>query len=111
MSDLSFLDSYSAEQLDELIAAAAARRGQLTPAVPLEPPRMLTGTKDPKWFLNLEGDHSALHLRDVGKGWISFLLPPRERANILSMLLHHALLAAPSASEPASAPVPPAVRH
>jgi hypothetical protein len=81
----------TATELDDLIARAAQRRTGLQPAVPNEPPQEIQAPIDPRWFTFMAGENTVLQFQHMGFGWISFMMPPHERANLLTVLLRQAL--------------------
>jgi hypothetical protein len=102
------LSSLTAPELDELIASAAKLRQALQPPVSLEPPQTSEATIDPAWRSLSHGTNTILQLRHLGLGWVTVILPPHERANLLSTFLRQALstIAVPAtAAIPAPAPV------
>jgi hypothetical protein len=80
--------SYTAKQLDELIATLSNARSRLTEAVPVDHHEGRSKEPfviDPMWRTErapppLQG--IALRLRHLGVGWISFLLPHHEAASM-----------------------------
>jgi hypothetical protein len=105
MVDISQL---TAEELDELIAKAAKRRYDMSPLVPDRPADEVQAVINPQWFASFHNnENSVLHFRHPGFGWVSFILPPHERANLLTFLLRQALVVPPPKPEndvPAPAP-------
>ena len=98
--DLSKMD---AAELDDLIAKAAKSRAKLKPAVPNDPPKgPVNALNNPRWFSVLQGDITVLQVQHPGLGWITWLLPTEERANLLSVLLRQAL--APTSAKVADVP-------
>jgi hypothetical protein len=65
----------------------------------------ITLTDDDVFHAHLHGEDSILELRHPGHGWVAFVIPQHERANIVSLLLHHALLPK-TAGEQVPAPGP-----
>jgi hypothetical protein len=100
------LSSLTAPELDELIARAAKLRQALQPPVSLEPPQTSEATIDPAWRSLPHGANTILQLRHLGLGWVTVILPPHERANLLTVFLRQAL-ANPAAPAAAAIPVPP----
>jgi hypothetical protein len=94
----------TAPQLDELIASAAKLRQGMQPPVSLEPPQTSEATIDPAWRSLVHGANTILQLRHLGLGWVTVILPPHERANLLSVFLRQALSTSPV---PAAAAQPP----
>jgi hypothetical protein len=102
------LSSLSATELDELIANAAKLRQAAQPPVALEPPQTSEATIDPAWRSLMHGANTVLQLRHLGLGWVTVILPPHERANLLSVFLRQALsVSVAPATAPASSPPPP----
>jgi hypothetical protein len=99
------LSSLSAAELDELIANAAKIRQALQPPVSLEPPQTSEATIDPAWRSLMHGPSTVLQLRHLGLGWVTVILPPHERASLLTLFLRQAL--AVPAGQPAGSPPPP----
>ena len=85
------ISQLTAPQLDELIASAAKLRQALQPPVSLEPPQTSEATIDPAWRSLVHGANTILQLRHLGLGWVTVILPPHERANLLSVFLRQAL--------------------
>ena len=85
------ISNLTAPQLDELIANAAKLRQALQPPVSLEPPQTSEATIDPAWRSLVHGANTILQLRHLGLGWMTVILPPHERANLLSVFLRQAL--------------------
>ena len=81
-------------ELDELIAKAAQRRAALEPGHPKDPPDEVWAIADPGWRVQLHGQNTLFRVLHPGFGWLSFLIPPHERANLLSVLLRLALIPA-----------------
>jgi hypothetical protein len=108
MSDLD-ISQLTAPQLDELIANAAKLRQAMQPPVSLEPPQTSEATIDPAWRSLVHGANTILQLRHLGLGWVTVILPPHERANLLSVFLRQALsMALAPAAAPHPAPSPEA---
>jgi hypothetical protein len=102
------LSSLSAQELDELIASAAKLRQAMQPPVALEPPETTEATIDPAWRSLTHGTNTILQLRHLGLGWVTVILPPHERANLLTVFLRQALsVPATPASPPDSPPAAP----
>jgi len=99
------LASLSAAELDELITTAAKIRQSLQPPVPLEPPQTSEATIDPAWRSLMHGPNTVLQLRHLGLGWVTVILPPHERASLLTLFLRQAL--AVPAGQPSGSPPPP----
>ena len=102
------LSRLSAAELDELIASASKLRQTIEPPVALEPPQTSEATVDPAWRSLTHGANTVLQLRHLGLGWVTVILPPHERANLLTVFLRQALsVSAPPAVVPdPSAPSP-----
>jgi hypothetical protein len=102
------LSNLSASELDELIASAAKLRQAMQPPVALEPPETTEATIDPAWRSLMHGTSTILQLRHLGLGWVTVILPPHERANLLTVFLRQALsVLATSASPLESSPTSP----
>jgi len=103
------LSSLSAAELDQLITSAAKLRQALQPAVALEPPQTSEATIDPAWRSLMHGPNTVLQLRHLGLGWVTVIIPPHERANLLTLFLRQALSvsATPAASPDSPQPPPP----
>jgi hypothetical protein len=97
------LSSLSATELDELITNAAKIRQALQPPVPLQPPETSEATVDPAWRSLMHGANTVLQLRHLGLGWVTVILPPHERASLLTLFLRQAL-AVPVGQAPAPPP-------
>jgi hypothetical protein len=88
-------------------AMAALEHGALQPPVSLEPPQTSEATIDPAWRSVVHGANTILQLRHLGLGWVTVILPPHERANLLSVFLRQALsmsLAPAAAAHPPPSP-------
>lgn len=92
------IDALTADELDQLIIAAAKRRVSLQVAQPDAPADVVTAIVNPKWIIKSQDSHTLLHVLHPGHGWLSFLIPPHERANFLTVLLHQALVLSASAA-------------
>ena len=94
----------SASELDDLIAKAAARRASLHPPHETEAPRQAEAIVSPQWFTCLVEPGTLFQVRHPGLGWLSFVIFPNERAQLLGLLLNQALFKppSPSSSPPAS---------
>ncbi len=90
-------------ELDELIVKAAQRRAALEPKHSNEPPNEAWAIPDPRWQTQLHGQDTLFRVLHPGFGWLSFLIPPHERANLLSVFLRQALIPA----SPAAPQTPP----
>jgi len=102
------LSGLSAKELDELIASAAKIRQAVQPPVALEPPQTSEATIDPAWRSLMHGANTVLQLRHLGVGWVTVILPPHERAHLLTVFLRQALSGSVApATAPDSAPPPP----
>ena len=93
-----------ATELDELISEAAKRRAALQPAVPNDPPKQVDALFDPRWFTVLQDENTILQIQHPGFGWITYVIPPHERANLLTVLLRQALT--PPQTKAANIPMP-----
>ena len=60
-------------------------------SVSLEPPQTREATIDPAWRSLVHGANTILQLRHLGLGWVTVILPPHERANLLSVFLRQSL--------------------
>jgi hypothetical protein len=99
-----------AAELDALIAGAVKERTRRTDPHPEQPPKEFDATLNPAWFVFLAGDNTIFQIRHAGHGWVSIAIPPPERAHLLSLFLHHALIggpAKPAGERPGLVPVPP----
>ena len=98
------ITALSATELDELISMAAARRATLEPAHATAPPKQAEAIVNPQWFTCLVDPGTLLQIRHPGLGWLSFVIPPNERAQLLGILLNQALYrpAGPTANLPPS---------
>ena len=85
------ISNFTAPELDELIASAAKLRQALQPPVALEPPQTSEATIDPAWRSLVHGANTILQLRHLGLDWVTVILPPHERANLLSVFLRQSL--------------------
>jgi len=102
------LSNLSAAELDDLIARASKLRQAVQPPVALEPPQTSEATIDPAWRSLMHGANTVLQLRHLGLGWVTVILPPHERANLLTVFLRQALsVSMPPATAPDSALPPP----
>lgn len=96
-------------EIDRLIALAAKERVKRPEQQPTEAPKEFEATLNPAWFVFLAGENTILQIRHAAHGWVSIAIPPRERAHLGSLFMHHALLAPPKspAGVPVAAPMPP----
>jgi hypothetical protein len=101
------LSRLSATELDELIASAAKLRQGMQPPVALEPPQTSEATIDPAWRSLMHNGNTILQLRHLGLGWVTVILPPHERANLLTVFLRQALSVSAVPATPESSPPPP----
>jgi hypothetical protein len=102
--DISDLDVV---ELEALIARAVQRRAQLQPEVPREPPKHTYGESGLAWRTFLDGEMTVLQFRHPGWGWLTFGLPPNDRAHLLGLLLNQALFKPlPSTAAPSDAELP-----
>jgi len=102
------LSTLSPSELDELIVSAAKMRQTVQPPVALEPPQTSEATIDPAWRSLMHGANTVLQLRHLGLGWVTVILPPHERANLLTVFLRQALsVSVAPATAPGSSPPPP----
>jgi hypothetical protein len=88
------MKQFSTAELEALIAAASAERAKREPAVAMEHPKTFEAILDPRWAITLAHPNTILQVRHPGLGWIAFVIPPNERAHLLSVLLHFALVGA-----------------
>ena len=86
------IDGLTAAELDDLILAAAARRASLKIPHTDVPDDVVTAIVNPKWIIKSRESNTLLHVLHPGHGWLSFMIPPAERANFLTVLLHQALV-------------------
>jgi hypothetical protein len=100
--DLSQLD---ASELDELMAKAAERRALLEPAHAFQAPAEAEAIIDPAWYTGLIEPGTLFQVRHPGYGWLSFVIPPNERAQLLCAFLNQALFASQTSVAAAPAPV------
>ena len=98
------LEQLSSAELEALIAAAARERTKREPAVAMQHPTTFEAILDPRWAITLANPNTILQVRHPGLGWLAFVIPPNERAHIISVLLHFALVM-PAPQQP-QAPVP-----
>lgn len=91
MSHAIDITGLSAAELDDLIAKAGARRATLQPAPPMEAPKQAEAIVNPQWFTCLVEPGTLWQVRHPGFGWLSFVIPPNERAQLLGILLNQAL--------------------
>ena len=93
----------SASELDDLIAKAALRRTTLHPLPAMEAPKQAEAIVNPQWFTCLVEPGTLFQIRHPGFGWLSFVIFPNERAQLLGLLLNQALFKLPT---PSSTPPP-----
>ena len=86
------LSGLSAEELDEIVARAAKLRAETAPQLPLSAPEPGAMVVNPAWFTMLGDGGSVFQVRHPGHGWLAFLIPPAERAHLLTLLLQQALI-------------------
>jgi hypothetical protein len=98
------ITALSATELDELIAKAAVRRASLNPAHDNAPPKQAEAIVNPQWFTCLVEPGTLLQIRHPGLGWLSFVIPSNERAQLLGIMLNQALYkpTSPTANLPPS---------
>jgi hypothetical protein len=98
------ISNLSAPELDELIAKATVRRASIEPAHSNAPPKQAEAIVNPQWFTCLVEPGTLLQIRHPGLGWLSFVIPTNERAQLLGILLNQALFkpAGPTATPPPS---------
>jgi hypothetical protein len=100
----------TAAELDALISSAARERTKRPDPHPAQAPKEFEASLNPAWFVFLAGGNTIFQLRHAGHGWVSVAIPPPERAHLVSVFLHHALLAGqPGGIElrPGAMPAPP----
>jgi len=100
----------STAELDALIAAAVKERTKRPEPHPPQAPAEFDATLNPAWFVFLAGGNTIFQIRHAGHGWVSIAIPPPERAHLLSLFLHHALVATPAGAggqAPKAVPAPP----
>ncbi len=85
------LTGMSADELELLIAQASNHRLRQEPAHPVEAPEHCPTVHNPAWFTFPTDQGTVLRLRHPGLGWVSFQIPPAERAQLLNLLLNQAL--------------------
>jgi hypothetical protein len=101
------ISKLSVEELDDLIASAAAKRMQLKPDVSDEWPKgQVEAILDPKWAVTANPSGTFLQIRHPGHGWLNFVIAPATRALLVGFLMQHCLLPAANndGSTPARAP-------
>jgi hypothetical protein len=103
------VSSLSTAELDALIAAAVKERTKRPEPHPPAAPAEFDATFNPAWFVFLTGDNTVFQIRHAGHGWVSIVIPPPERAHLLSLFLHHALVGslAKAGAEARAVPAPP----
>ena len=104
------LEKMPAGELDALIAMAAKERTKRSDPHPPQAPTQLEATFNPAWSVFLADGNTIVQIKHLGHGWISVAIPPRERAHLLSLFLHHSLIAPPpplGEAVPGPVPVPP----
>ncbi|HXN15425.1 MAG TPA: hypothetical protein VN878_03555 [Usitatibacter sp.] len=107
---LSDIAKMTTAELDAFIAVAVKERTKRADPQPAEAPKEFEATLNPAWFVFLAGENTIFQLRHAGHGWVSVAIPPPERAHLMSLFLHHALLAPPAKGAeqlPSTVPVPP----
>lgn len=82
----------STEDLDLLTKLIALERAKREPVITMEQPQTMEAALDPKWYVSLTDANTFLQLRHPGHGWVGYLIPPASRAQLVSMLMQHALL-------------------
>jgi hypothetical protein len=101
------ISTLSADELDDLIAAAAKRRIELKPDHPLQPPEQCEATLNPAWHTSPMPQGVLFMLRHPAFGWLGFVLPHEHRVHLSMLWLHQSLLYKPL--ETTNAPEPPPV--
>jgi hypothetical protein len=100
------LSTLTAQELDQLIAAASTRREEMSPVVPFEQPQgEVRASLDPKWYVTNTANGTFFQIRHNGKGWVNFILPVLNRSYLLAALLQNATGPQPSASSGAPLPI------
>ena len=87
------ISKLSVTELDELISKAAKLRSELKPEHSAKAPQEVEAIGNPAWYTALTDVGSLFQIRHPGFGWLSFIIPPIERAQLLTFLLQQALLA------------------
>lgn len=85
------ISDLSEEELGQLITQCLERRAEMAPTYPDMPPMPLNAFIDPKWYCHSVPEGTVLSILHPGAGWLSYLIPVHERANLLSLLLRQAL--------------------
>ena len=87
------ISKLSASELDQLITQAAERRANMQPSMPGERPQgEIEALVNPAWFVAPQPEGTLLQIGHRSFGWLAFLIPPQERALLLSFLLQQAIL-------------------
>ena len=82
----------NAAELDDLIAKAAKRRINLSPSIPIKwPEGNVNAIVDPSFALTPNPQGTLIQIRDPGCGWLSYVATPETRANLIGILMQHAL--------------------
>lgn len=100
----------STAELDALIAVAVKERTKRPEPHAPQAPAEFDATFNPAWFVFLAGENTIFQIRHAGHGWVSIAIPPPERAHLLSLFLHHALVATQSRQGEQAARAIPAPR-
>jgi hypothetical protein len=79
------------EELDDLLVRVAKHRASLQPGPPTDHPKPINVVVNPVWYTGLVDSGTLLQISHPGFGWLSFFIPPNERAHLLSLFLRHAL--------------------
>ncbi len=95
----------TAAELDELMTKAAERRASLDPPHSYQAPVEADAIIDPAWYTGLIEPGTLFQVRHPGFGWLSFVIPPNERAQLLCAFLNQALFTPQSNVANAPAPV------
>ena len=104
------ISSMSAEALDKHIAECLKHRATLKPEHPATAPQQVEALVNPAWFIAPVELGTVFQIRHPGAGWLAFVIPPAERAQLLSFLLQHALTPPPvSAVKPTAYALPAGV--
>jgi hypothetical protein len=87
------------------MAKAAERRAMLEPVHPYQAPSEADAIIDPAWYTGLVEPGTLFQVRHPGYGWLSFVIPPNERAQLLCAFLNQALFTPQTNVANAPAPV------
>jgi hypothetical protein len=80
-----------ASVVDGFIIKLEKLRSYMKPEVPGDYTEPFNAIVEPKWAVAREAleEHSALHLRHPGLGWLHFMLPPSEAKRLGEQLIVH----------------------